>query len=336
MRGSGYGRAGRFGLALIPAPLLSACGGIQSALDPAGHEAERLYGLFVGMVAGGAVIFVAVIGLLIYAAQHEERRRVHSEDAASRLILWGTLGTVAILAVLLTFSLWMWPGLRPLTLAGNEPERLRIEVTGEQFWWRVSYHTPDGAPVVAAANEIRLPVGERVDFVLNSADMIHSFWIPALGGKMDMIPGRTTSLSLEADRTGTFRAPCAEYCGTSHALMAFSVVTMEPAAFETWLAERREPSPGAQAPGLEVFLRQGCNACHAVAGTAASGEIGPDLSHIGSRETIGAGILPNDEASIARFIREVEHIKPGARMPAYPMLADADVVAIARYLKGLQ
>lgn len=315
--------------------MLTACVSQQSALHPAGWEAERVDILFWVMVAGGAVIFVGVIGLLLYATRHHTRRKVHSEQAAGRLIVGGTLFTIATLALLLGYSLWLMQDLRPWTLKEGE-SRLEVEVTGEQFWWRVVYREGEGTPRVITANEVRLPVGERVNFILNSADMIHSFWIPSLGGKMDMIPGRTTQLSLLATKPGTFRAPCAEYCGTSHALMAFSAVAMEPADFEAWLDARAAPSPAAQGDGHDAFMRQGCGACHSIQGTQAAGTIGPDLSHVGSRVSLAAGILPNDEESLTRFIRNAEAVKPGARMPAYDMLADDELAAIARYLKGLE
>ena len=198
------------------------------------------------------------------------------------------------------------------------------------------FHPAAGGPPVVSANEIRLPIGQRVDFELRSADVIHSFWIPPLGGKMDMIPGRTNRLSLQATEAGTFRGPCTEFCGTSHALMAFAAIAMPRGDFDRWLAERASPSPGAAGEGAAPFLRQGCGACHRVDGTEAQGAIGPDLSHVGSRETIGAGILPNGEATLARFIADPDAVKPGALMPAYDMLPPDEIAAIAAYLRGLR
>ncbi|MGE4253103.1 MAG: c-type cytochrome, partial [Parvibaculaceae bacterium] len=203
------------------------------------------------------------------------------------------------------------------------------------FWWRVMYHPPGGAPVVDA-NEIRLPVGERVELTLKSEDVIHSFWIPALGGKMDMIPGRANRLSLLATRPGIFRGPCAEYCGTSHALMAIVAVAMEKEAFHAWLAARVRTPPRVAAAGADLFQRHGCGACHRIAGTEARGTIGPDLSYVGARHTLGAGLLPNSEEAMVRFITRPQDIKPGQHMPAFDMLADADIRAIAAYLRGLE
>ena len=285
------------------------------------------------MVIGGAVIWAAVMAALIYATRI--RTHAHSERTASRVILWaGVAFPVTVLTVLLAYGLWMMPSVRPWSAMAEEPD-LRIEVVGEQFWWRVTYHRPGEEPVVSA-NEIRLPAGERVVFSLTSADVIHSFWIPALGGKMDMIPGRENTLTLEATRPGVYRGPCTEFCGSSDALMAFAAVVMEPAAFDRWLAREGEPSPDAEAEGLDAFLSNGCDACHRVAGTEAQGTVGPDLSHVGSRETLGAGILPNEIASYVALIESPEVVKPGIRMPSFHGLPDTEIEEIARYLKGLE
>jgi cytochrome c oxidase subunit 2 len=309
------------------------CSGVQSALDPAGEEALQILGIFQAMLVGGAAIWLSVLALLLYAIRQE--RRPFSEAASSKLILWGgAVFPAATLLLLLAFGLWQMPSLRPAAQAASA-DGLRIEVTGRQYWWNVVYRMPDGSSVVSA-NEIRLPVGERVELLLKSDDVIHSFWIPTLAGKVDMIPGRTNRLSLLATKRGSFRGPCAEYCGASHALMAFSAIAMEPAAFRQWLETKARPSVGAARSGQRLFIQHGCGACHRVAGSEAQGSIGPDLSHLGSRATLGAGILPNTEETIARFITDPGAIKPGAKMPAFGMLPPEDIEAIAIYLKGLE
>ncbi len=305
---------------------------MQSALDPAGEEARSVLHLILVMAVAGTLIWLAVVCLLL-AALHR-RRPALSERAAGSLILWGGAAFPAVaLIALLAYALWLMPSLRPFAQA--EAGGLRIEVTARQYWWRVVYHPPGGAPVVAA-NEIRLPVGERVEFTLKSDDVIHSFWIPALGGKMDMIPGRTNRMSLSATKPGTFRGPCAEYCGTSHALMALAAVALEPDEFGVWLSREGGTSTGAAGEGAALFLRHGCGACHRVAGTAASGAAGPDLSHLGSRQTLAAGILPNTPENIAAFIAKPQRFKPGVHMPDFAMLPVDDIEAIAAWLKGLQ
>jgi cytochrome c oxidase subunit 2 len=286
------------------------------------------------MTASGLLIWLFVVVLLFFAARW--KRTPITEKSAGSLPFWaGVVFPVIVLTALLSYALWLMPSLRPFT--GGHQSNLRIEVEGNQFWWRVTYHR-NGQPIVTSANEIRMPVGERVEFSLTSADMIHSFWIPALGGKMDLIPGRVNRLSLRAARTGTFRGQCAEFCGTGHALMAFPVIVMEPGEFDTWIDRRAKPSIGLgdMENASALFLQQGCGGCHRVDGLKAQGLSGPDLSHVGSRLTIGAGLLENDIESLVRFIVHSASLKPGSRMPAYPGLSDAELKKIATWLKGLQ
>nr|WP_309802517.1 cytochrome c oxidase subunit II [Methylopila jiangsuensis] len=310
---------------------LSSCSGVQSALDPAGHEAREVATLFWVMAIGAGVVWCLVLGVAVYATRI--RPDPHEEAVGWRLILWGgVVFPTVVLAALLVFGLGLMPQLR-------EPgEGLRIDVSGEQFWWRVTYRPADG-PAVVSANEIRVPVGERVEFGLTSPDVIHAFWIPALGGKVDMIPGRENRLVLKAEKPGTYRGACTEFCGASHALMAFDVVAIEKAAFSAWLAaQATPPSPpeGEAARGRELFLRHGCGACHRVAGTEAAGEVGPDLTRFGARATLGAATLANTPDNIARFVRETGALKPRAKMPAYPNLPGEELAAIAAYLGSLK
>nr|CAD6406948.1 cytochrome c oxidase subunit II [Rhizobium sp. Q54] len=313
---------------------LSSCSGVQSALDPAGLEASKVATLFYVMLAGGGLIWLGVVGALFYATR--TGREPHSERSAGRVILWcGVIVPVTVLAALLSYAVWLMPNMRPWA-PGGEGGLRRIEVTGEQFWWRVRYLRADGSLLFETANEVFVPVGERVLFVLKSPDVIHSFWIPSLGGKMDMIPGRINHVALEATKPGTYRGVCAEFCGPSHALMAFSVEAVDAAEFEDWIASRRAGRPAADPGGLELFLRHGCDACHAIAGTAADGTIGPSLTAFGARGSVGAGTLPNTVEDVARFIRYPDEIKPGSRMPSFGMLPEGDAERIAAYLKGLR
>jgi cytochrome c oxidase subunit 2 len=240
-----------------------------------------------------------------------------------------------VLALLLVYGLAMLPK----TIARAPEGSLKIAVTGEQWWWQVRYLSPNGEEVVLA-NEIRIPVGEPVEFELDSRDVIHSFWIPSLGGKMDMIPGRRTRLTLRPTRTGTFRGVCAEYCGTSHALMAFYVVVTEKAEFVQWLDQQRQPAPAPAEPiavkGREFFFSYGCSACHTVRGTAADGVVGPDLTHTGSRLSVGAGALPNEPQAFQKWIARTDKVKPGVSMPHFGMLPPEELKALAAYLDSLQ
>ena len=185
-----------------------------------------------------------------------------------------------------------------------------------------------------------MPVGERTTFLLDSPDVIHSFWIPELGGKVDMIPGRTNTLVLEPTRVGVFQGVCAEYCGTSHAYMQFAAVAMEREAFEAWLRHQATParSPWSRDArrGLDAFLRNGCGACHAIRGTSARGSVGPDLTHVGSRRMLGAGAASNGPDGFRRWIEQTHRLKPEVLMPSFGMLPDTDLEAMALYLDGLQ
>jgi cytochrome c oxidase subunit 2 len=305
---------------------------MQSALATAGRDAERIADLFLVMSVGAVIVWVAVVALAVYAIRARES---YSERAANLLVVGGgvALPTV-VLAALLAYGLPVLPEI--LTPA---PEgRLQIDVTGKQWWWRVRYVSDQG--VIETANELRLPVGQRVNLRLVSTDVIHSFWVPSIAGKMDLIPGRVTQLALEPTRTGVFRGACAEYCGTSHALMAFHVVVMERDEFDAWLEHQAQPAqapPHAEATrGQAAFIANGCTACHTIRGLAASGTIAPDLTHIGSRLRIGAGTLPNGPESLVRWIAETDTMKPGVHMPEFRALPRGDLSALAAYLDGLK
>lgn len=321
------------GSRLLLLTLLAGCEGQQSALNPAGVGAQSIATLFWGMGGGALLIWAVVMGIALYATQaHPE---AHGIRSARWLILGGgIIFPVVVLTALLIYGLTLMP-----KLSSSENVALRIAVSGEQWWWRVRYRTEAGDEV-ELANEIRLPVGERVAFSLTSPDVIHSFWIPSLGGKVDMIPGRTNVLVLEPTETGTFRGACAEYCGTSHALMNFVVQVMSREAFDRWLAEQAEParSPNTdlQQSGQRAFLSNGCAACHQVRGTEADGTVGPDLTHVGSRLSLAAGTLPSDVDAFERWIGHSSAIKPDVKMPAFGMLPGAQLNAIAHYLSGLR
>lgn len=320
--------------AALLTPISAGCEGPQSTLSPAGRGAEQIADLFWWMLGGGVVIWLVVVSLAIYAIHIQPRP--HNPRRAKLLIIGGAaVVPTIVLSALLAY------GLRtlPMLLAPAPEGSLQIHVEGLQWWWRVTYPAADGATTVELANEIRLPVGQPVQFSLSSEDVIHAFWIPSLGGKVDMIPGRETRLTLEPTRTGVFRGACAEYCGSSHALMSFDVVVMEPEDFERWLRQQQqaaEPTDPTAIQGQQVFHSSGCGACHTIRGTVADGVIGPDLTHVGSRLSLGASILPNEPEAFYRWVSNTEGIKPGVHMPVFGMLPEADLQALAIYLEGLE
>jgi cytochrome c oxidase subunit II len=195
----------------------------------------------------------------------------------------------------------------------------------------VHYLDAEGRRDFATANEIRVPVGRPVELQLKSADVLHSFWVPALAGKLDMIPGRTNVLRVRADRAGEFRGQCAEYCGGPHALMALFVVAEDPQRFEEWTQRQRRPAQAAN----PSFISH-CGACHTVRGTAAVGTRGPDLTHVGSRLTIGAGLLPNNAGALAGWIASSQHLKPGNLMPSFEAFSGKELRGLAAYLESLK
>jgi cytochrome c oxidase subunit 2 len=313
---------------------LTGCNTEQSVLAPRGPHAEAVDRLGDVMVWGGVVIFALVVALTAAATLLPPRwRRWMGRDA-----FIATLGIglpVVALSALLVWGLGLTG-----TLAAAGPPALRIEVTGEMWWWRVAYVDGEGNRVLETANEIHIPVGEPVEFVLTSPDVIHSFWIPALAGKLDMIPGRTNRTTVTAGIPGVYRGQCAEYCGDMHALMAFKVVSHELSEFEAWFS--REAAPAAPPAGVEaqhgavLFAQNGCGACHTVRGTEANGGLGPDLTHIGSRLTIGAGSFPRNVGTLAGWIASAQHLKPGNKMPSFDRLSGPELRAIAAYLEGLK
>lgn len=312
--------------------LLTACEGRLSALSAAGTTASWVAQLFWWMLAGAAAVWLFVIAAAIYAARATpDDGRVRS---GHRLIVFG-----GIVLPLVLLSGLLFAGLRQLPRMTAPGDGLVVSVTGERWWWRVRYEPQDG-PAVITANEIRIPANERVLFELEATDVIHSFWIPSLGGKVDMIPGRVNRLVLDATRTGEYRGACAEFCGLSHALMEFDVVVMERTAFDDWLEHQSRsalpPANTAARRGFELLLENGCGACHRIAGTPAQGRIGPDLTHVGSRLSIAAGTLPTDVDAFARWIGHSTEIKAGALMPPYAMLTDDELRAIGIYLAGLK
>jgi cytochrome c oxidase subunit 2 len=317
---------------VVLAALAAGCDGPQSALAPAGRDAERIAALFTWMAIGTAVIWAAVVLLGAVAGRVPA---LAAPRAGSALIVGG--GVVLPLVVLTPLLAFNLAELRRVLAPGDG---LTIDVTGTQWWWRVRYLAPDGGVVAELANEVRLPVGRRVNLRLRSADVVHSFWIPSLAGKMDMVPGRVNRLALEPVREGTFRGACAEFCGASHARMSLMVVVVDEPAFTAWLDRQRAPAapPGgpAQERGQAAFQAHGCATCHTIRGSPAAGAVGPDLTHVGGRVSLAAATLPNDPASIRRWVASTHLLKPGVRMPAFDALPAETLNDLAAYLSGLQ
>ncbi|HET9427794.1 MAG TPA: cytochrome c oxidase subunit II [Allosphingosinicella sp.] len=302
-------------------------------LDPAGPYASAISTLSWILFAMAALVLAVVLAALYVALFG--RLELQRKLGGKRVIWFGGIAfPLVVLTGLLIYGLSLTRHLTdPIT--GDE---LRVRITGEMWWWRVAYLDNEGREVVHDANELHIPAGRPIVLELQSADVIHSFWVPRLSGKLDMVPGRRNLMRIQADRPGVFGGQCAEYCGGPHALMGFTVIAHEPGAFQrlmqSRLNRRRAPAPPAAVAGAQLFEAAGCAACHRIAGTRANGLAGPDLTHVGSRRTLGAGILPNNRGTMMGWIGNSQAIKPNNRMPPYTLLSSDQLTALATYLEA--
>lgn len=316
-----------------------------SGLSPEGPAAESLAGVWWLMFWLGLAVFVAV--LVVFAVALRRRRQQPLEDDAlageggpgdsNWLVLIGGIAVPAVVAVvLMVLMITVGADVRALEGLLDDPEEpLVVEVTGFKWWWDVEY--PEAG--VRTANEIRIPAGRPVEFRVTSADIIHSFWVPALGGKIDMNPGEINELRLQADEPGVHRGLCTEYCGLQHAKMQFLVHVLPPEEFDDWLAERQEPPPepetAAAREGLEIFEGAQCVRCHAVDGVSPHTERGPDLTDFASRETLAAGVEDNDPETLREWILDPHALKKGVHMPG-SNFDDDELDALIQYLETLE
>jgi len=307
-------------------------------LHPESKASHEIATLFWWMLAISAVVMGGAIVLLLLGWLRRRSPGLPLLAATERL----TTGVVVVFGIVIPLAVNVGVFVVANFVVAKATEApdprttpLTVKVIGHQWFWEVRY---PGTRAVTA-NEIHIPAGTRVDVLATSADVIHSFWVPRLNRKIDMIPGRTNRVLLESDRVGRYRGQCAEFCGLQHAHMAFYVYVDPPARFRTWLAgqarDRVPPAGAERRRGEQVFLNAGCASCHTIRGTSARGAIGPDLTHVGSRATLAALTIPNTAAELERWIRDPQQVKPGNRMPALG-LPDADVRAVAAYLEGLR
>ena len=326
--------AARHAVVLLAALMGSAaCAGPASTLDPAGEGAARIAGLTWVLVVVMTLVYALVLGVLMLVI-----RRGTAPRAAGAWALVGVIaGGIALPVVVITIlSLVSVRSLAALTRP--ETGQLAIEVVATQYWWEFRYQDLPDDPLTTA-NELHLPVGRRVEIRLRSTDVIHSFWVPALQGKLDLVPGKTNVTWVRAERAGTYHGQCAEYCGIQHALMRLIVRAQEPDDFAEWLAAQRRPARAAvdeRGRRAEHLFLLHCASCHRVRGTSAFfGTLGPDLTHVASRATLAAGTLPNAKDDLARWIADPQALKPGSHMPRVP-LAAGDLQALVDYVHELR
>lgn len=317
----------------------------MNVLVPAGPQAAHIAALWWLTLALCALVFIVVLGVLAWGlwraprgdlltppdttpapdAEQRLRRRVTAAVAISTILLIG----------LLVASVATDRALAQLSLV----DAVHIRVTAHQWWWDVVYDDPEPERMFATANELRVPVGRPVIATLSSDDVIHSFWVPSLHGKKDVIPSRPATIQFRADKPGVYHAPCAEYCGLEHAFMRFDVIALPPEEYEAWAeAQRkpaREPQDAAARRGQELFLSGSCMLCHAVHGTTANARKAPDLTHVASRGQLGAGRLKNTPENLADWIADPQKFKPGVNMPAHLLIED-DLKALVAYMETLR
>jgi cytochrome c oxidase subunit 2 len=313
------------------------CSGDQSALHPRGDSAHALAVLIGSFSAVLAVVWFAVVFTLLVVLRRRSRAEapdVTHDDRLQRRVEVATAGTVVVILCLAAGSF-----AATHVLVSDDPEPVVIKVRAYQWWWDVRYIDDEATKSVVTANEIHVPVGRPVRIELAAADVIHSFWVPNLAGKVDAIPGRDNTLRFVAREAGVYRGQCAEFCGLQHAHMAFVVVAEAPSAFDAWRVAQstqgRLPSDDEQASGRAVFESRQCGACHAIRGTSATGNVGPDLTHVASRATIAAGMFPTTRGTLAAWIADPQTIKPGNNMPLVPLSAD-ELSAVSAYLASLR
>jgi cytochrome c oxidase subunit II len=331
-------RAARVICFLAVSALIGGCGGKQSTLNPQSEQSRQISTLWWWMLVVAGIVFLGAVGMLLLGWLRRkpglpffgEREGI----SMGLVVVFGfALPVVVLVALFIVANLVV---IKTTSAPAARSTALTIKVIGHQWFWEVRYH---GTPAITA-NEIHIPAATPVDVRVTTADVIHSFWVPRLNRKIDMIPGKVNRIELDAPDPGVYRGQCSEFCGVGHAQMAFDVIVQPPAQFQAWLRNQAQPaarpSGAAATQGLHAFMTAGCQDCHAIRGTSASGHVGPDLTHVGSRRTLAALTIPNTPPSLFEWITNPQRIKPGARMPGFASLPATERHALVTYLEGLR
>ena len=331
----------RSGLAVTATCVLTSCTGWQSSFNAQAAQSAEIKRILVIFLAVSTVVWIAVMLVLLFGLLRRKAIRDQPLDphesferrAGSVILMAGLATTITVLAL----SVVSYGAQR--TVFANGPGAVTIKVTGHQWWWEVQYQAESPHLSFTTANEIRVPVGQPVTIELESADVIHSFWVPSLTGKMDLVTGQQNSVQFTAKNPGIYRGQCAEFCGIQHAHMAFTVTALAPDDYHRWRDHQNQSAPSPvdalSIRGEQLFRGRGCGLCHTIRGTLAGGQLGPDLTHMASRETIAAGTLPRNTGNLAAWIADPQHIKPGNLMPKMSLRSD-ELIAIVHYLEHLQ
>jgi cytochrome c oxidase subunit 2 len=328
---------------VLLAAVLAACAACEAPMSifgAAGEGGRRISALAWFMITAATIVYVAVMALFIVAMSRNRARDPKAVDLSRPghgFIIWGgaVMPSIVLAAVFVAGLAAM--GRFPARASDRAPA---FTITGHQWWWQVDYDDPDLPGRFTTANELHVPVGETVRIRLVSGDVIHSFWVPGLQGKIDLIPGDTNEVRIHAEKAGTYRGQCAEFCGQQHANMAFTVVAESRASWVAWIAAQqalaKEPTDSMAALGRELVTGGPCAMCHTLRGTNARGQVGPDLTHVGSRLTIAAGTLPNTLGTMEAWVANAQALKPGARMPTITQFSGRELRAVATYLETLK
>lgn len=341
-RGTRKGRRAGLALLVLLPVALAGCGGAQNALNPHSHASTDIANLFwwtTGISFGGLAL---VTGIMVAAWFRRGRGGTpsHPDDEHAGEILGNrvVIGLGVVLPICLLCALFVVSDTMVIQVTeapAASSTSLTVHAVGHQWWWQFEY-PGTGADT---ADEMHIPVDTRVNLVATTADVIHSFWVPALNRKIDTIPGQQNRILLYSNRTGVFRGQCAEYCGLQHAHMSMLVIVQSKKAFRAWLRregqDARQPSTPAEKAGQKVVLNGPCSSCHQIRGTSASGYVGPDLTHLASRKWLAGLVLPNRKGSLADWITDAQHFKPGNEMPDI-QLSHAQVGNLVSYLESLK
>lgn len=315
----------------------SGCSGNQSALGANGAPAIHVEHLIIGIISVCVVVWILVMVMLGAALLRTRRAGAKRMPSEARLTMTVTVSVAATVVIIAGLTIASFYTTRSIGLP--QTAALTITVRGQQWWWQVFYASSGATQGFQTANEIHIPVGTDVHLRLESADVVHSFWVPSLAGKQDLVPGRLNSLLLRAEKPGIYRGQCAEFCGLQHSHMAIMVIAEAPADYERWAASQQHdaamPSDPDSAAGRAAFLAKPCAACHTIRGTAANGTTGPDLTHVAGRQTIAAGLLESTRGSLAAWIADPQTLKPGNNMPMVPLTSD-ELQNISAYMESLK
>jgi cytochrome c oxidase subunit II len=337
-------------LGFVAAVLLSACNGAPSMMEPAGPIAETERGMAWLVFIIAAVVFVGVTSVLLYSVirfrarpESPAPRQVHGNTTIE--LIWTIVPTVILFILLAITVSTMFALGQP-----SDPNTITVRAIGHQWWWEFQYPNPaNPSQMLVTADEMHMPVNTVVHIDLYSDNVIHSLWVPQLGGKTDVIPGHNNTMWLKASQTGMFRGECTEFCGAQHAHMDFVVIAQSASDYQAWLAAQANPAAtpavgSSEDAGLAVFKANGCGACHSINGVpSAIGKIGPNLTHFGSRQLIAGGVLDNTPDNLANWVAHAQTVKPAVDMPSFDgspgsqgNLSQTDITNLVAYLESLK